>query len=90
MVDLGAGSDIWGPPAHTRRRGWSGVAASVRTLMERRRASVGRVDQAHARRCRAEAVTDDTVSDVRRSRDDILGEPTWQADLPFFMQRGFR
>jgi hypothetical protein len=35
-------------------------------------------------------MSDEAVRDSGLSPEEILGEPTWQSDLPFFMQRNFR
>ena len=89
MVDLGSEFCVWPAPDVARRR-WPAFLASVSAAIRSSFAGTIRVDQAHVRRCQAEVVTDETIRDVGLSRDVILGEPTWQQDLPFFMQRGFR
>ena len=90
MVDLARGLEEWSQPAAGHGWGWQRLAAGLRACIARGRTHVRRVDEAHHRVLLSRDVTDETVSDLGRSREDILGEPTWQADLPFFMQREFR
>ena len=90
MVDLASGLDGWSRPAAGRRWGWAAFAAGLRACIEHELTNIRRADEAHDRLGRSRGVSDETVSDLGLSREDILGEPTWQADLPFFMQRDFR
>jgi hypothetical protein len=90
MVDLARELDGWAKPAAGHRWGWAAFAAGLRACIEHGRTSIRRADDAHQRICQSRDVSDETVSDLGLSREDILGEPTWQADLPFFMQRNFR
>lgn len=47
------------------------------------------VAAAHSRRRTLEGVTPADVRDMGLAREDATGIPTWQPDLPFFMQSGF-
>ena len=89
MVDLVRGPEGWSRPAAGHGRGWAAFVAGLRTCIEQGRRHIGRADAAHDRVRLSRAVADQTVSDLGLSREDILGEPTWQADLPFFMQRDY-
>lgn len=53
------------------------------------RASVARVDKAHARRCELASLPQDLLSDTGLSPEDATGIASNQPDLPFFMQDGF-
>jgi hypothetical protein len=44
---------------------------------------------AHDAHRQHEEVSDRDLGDVGLSRDDALGIPSYQPELPFFMQRGF-
>ena len=53
------------------------------------RASVGRVDKAHARRCELASLPQDVLRDTGLPPEDATGIASYQPDLPFFMQNGF-
>ena len=89
MVELSSELCVW-PASEAARRWWPNILTSVSAAIQNCLAGTTLVGQAHVRRSQAEAVTDETVSDVGLSRDDILGGASWQKDLPFFMQQGFR
>lgn len=44
---------------------------------------------AHERRRTWEAVGADTMRDLGMAPETVTGLPSWEADLPFFMQSGF-
>ncbi|WP_431298492.1 hypothetical protein [Tabrizicola sp. BL-A-41-H6] len=52
-------------------------------------ARLGRVDEAHAARCRLAALPGEVLRDSGIAPCDAVGEATWQPELPFFMQDGF-
>ena len=90
MVEPARESDQWVRPEARLRGGWSGFAASLHGWIERGRRASRRAEEAHDRLRRSQEVSDETAADLGLGREAILGEPSWQADLPFFMQRGFR
>ena len=90
MVDLARGLDGWAQPTTGHRWGWAAFVMGLRALFDHAHTNTRRVDEAHERLRLSRVVSQETMSDVGLNRDDILGEPTWQADLPFFMQRDFR
>ena len=53
------------------------------------RASVARVDKAHAQRCELVSLPQDVLRDTGLSPEDATGIVSHQPDLPFFMQDGF-
>lgn len=53
------------------------------------RASVARVDKAHANCCELASLPQDVTSDTGLSPEDATGIASHQPDLPFFMQNGF-
>jgi hypothetical protein len=56
----------------------------------RLRAHFGAVNAAHEAGRRHLAVTDRDFKDAGMSRDEVVGIPSYQPDLPFFMQHGFQ
>ena len=90
MVDLARGLDRWLQPATVHRWGWAAFATGLWACIEHGRTNIRRTNKAHDGLCRSRGVSDETIGDLGLGREDILGEPTWQADLPFFMQRDFR
>ncbi|HMO09343.1 MAG TPA: hypothetical protein PKD10_17110 [Paracoccaceae bacterium] len=59
-------------------------------LFRRLRARIGGVNAAHAALRQHLAVTDRDIRDVGLLRDEVVGLPSHQPDLPFFMQRHFQ
>ena len=53
------------------------------------RASVVRVDKAHARCCELASLPQDVLRDTGMFPEDATGIASHQPDLPFFMQNGF-
>jgi uncharacterized protein YjiS (DUF1127 family) len=53
------------------------------------RASIARVDKAHARRRELAGLPQDLLSDTGLSPEDATGIASHQPDLPFYMQNGF-
>lgn len=53
------------------------------------KASVARVNTAHARRCDLASLPQDVVKDTGLPPEDATGITGHQPDLPFFMQNGF-
>ena len=89
MVDLTGGLDGWSRPAAGHHWGWAAFAAGMRVCIEQGRGNLRRAGEAHDRVRRSKGVSDEAVRDSGLSPEEILGEPTWQSDLPFFMQRNF-
>lgn len=90
MVDLVRDLDGVATRSDGRCSGWGAPAEGLRACLEQSMTRLRRVEDAHERQRRSSAVTDETVRAAGLSREDILEEPTWQTDLPFFMQRTFR
>lgn len=59
-------------------------------LLARLRAHFDGVNDAHSARQSHIEVTDRDIADTGRSREEAVGFPSYQPDLPFFMQRGFQ
>jgi hypothetical protein len=53
------------------------------------RTSRQRVEKAHAARCTLASFSDAEFHDTGIDPSDATGIPSWQPDLPFFMQSGF-
>lgn len=49
-----------------------------------------RSSKAHNESCTLDALPKDIRRDIGMSPEDATGIPSWQPDLPFFMQGGFR
>jgi len=58
------------------------------SLLQYFRDSVAEVDAAHEARRQIETLPEGVERDAGMSREEILGQQTWQASLPFFMQPG--
>ena len=53
------------------------------------RASVAKVNKAHAKRCELASLPQNVMSDTGLSPEDATGIASHQPDLPFFMQSSF-
>ncbi len=53
------------------------------------RASVHKVEAAHAARCNLASFSAKEIQDTDIDPSDATGIASWQPDLPFFMQSGF-
>ncbi len=63
---------------------------SLSGLFGRIRANTDALNAAHNARRQHLAVTDVDLKDVGLSRDEVVGSPCHQPDLPFFMQHDFQ
>jgi hypothetical protein len=90
MVDPTNEPGTWSQQRFLDRWTLHRIAVVLCACIDRARTHMRRAEAAHDRLCAARVVTDDTIRDLGLSREYILGGPTWQADLPFFMQRNFR
>lgn len=59
-------------------------------LLARLRAHFNGVNDSHNARQSHLEVTDRDIADTARSREEIVGFPSYQPELPFFMQRDFQ
>ena len=62
---------------------------SLPGIFRRLFAHIGAVNDAYDARRRHLAVTERDLKDVAMSRDDVLGTPGYNPELPFFMQHDF-
>lgn len=89
LADQAREPATWARPADGHRWGWPPLAAGLLACMEHGLTNIRRVEEAHGRLRRSKGVADETVKDSAFARENILGEATWQGDLPFFMQGNF-
>ena len=73
------------PVFHTFRRIGNRIAA----VLAAPRRSRHRVEEAHAARCTLASFSGAEFQDTGIDPSDATGIPSWQPDLPFFMQSGF-
>ncbi len=62
---------------------------SLDGLFRRLRGTTTGPTAAHDARRRHMTVADREIGDTGLSRDEVVGTPDYQSELPFFMQRGF-
>lgn len=61
----------------------------IKAVLGATRRSAQKTEAAHASRCIRASFTAEAFQDTGIDPSDATGIPSWQPDLPFFMQRGF-
>ena len=61
----------------------------IETVLGASRRPAQKAEAAHASRCIRASFTAEAFQDTGIDPSDATGIPSWQPDLPFFMQRGF-
>jgi hypothetical protein len=88
MIDASDDNDTCVTPIGVLDK-YRAFTAWIAAVFSASRTSLHKVEVAHISRCDLASFSAEEFQDTRIDPSDATGIPSWQPDLPFFMQSGF-